>query len=106
MTLVYRIEISPSALQDVRSCYEYIAETSEGRAHQWFRGLQDAIKSLEVMPLRFSLAPESDLLGVEVRHYVYEKNYRILYTVQDRVVKIHHMRHSARQRMNEEDFIF
>ena len=57
------------------------------------------------MPLRFSVAQESELLGVAVRHYVYQKNYRILYTVHDKVVNIHHIRHSARQRMNEEDFI-
>jgi hypothetical protein len=55
--------------------------------------------------LRFPLAPESALLPFDVHHYIYQKNYRILYSVHDRVVKIHHIRHSARQDMDEEDFI-
>ena len=104
-SLAYRIEISPSALEDVRSCYDYIAETSEETANKWFRGLQEAINSLDTMPLRCPRAPESDLLSMQIRHYIYQKNYRILYTVHDTVVKIHHIRHTARQWMGEEDFI-
>jgi plasmid stabilization system protein ParE len=103
--LAYRIEIGPSALEDVRLCYEYIAEMSKKGANEWFRGLQKAIQSLDFMPLRFPLAPESALLPFDVHHYIYQKNYRILYSVHDRVVKIHHIRHSARQDMDEEDFI-
>lgn len=85
--------------------YERIAEDSPAAAAAWFDGLFAVIDSLETMPLRCPRAPESQILSIDIRHYIYRKHYRILYTVEGDTVRIHHIRHTARQWMTEEDFI-
>ncbi|HZO30164.1 MAG TPA: type II toxin-antitoxin system RelE/ParE family toxin [Chloroflexota bacterium] len=51
--------------------------------------------TLEEFPRRCPLAPENDDFDVEIRHLLYGE-FRILFTVDDNVVRVLHVRHGAR----------
>ena len=56
---------------------------------------------LESFPSRCPLALESEYLDIEIRQLLYEKKYRILFSIvddeNDGIVKIHRVRHSSQQ---------
>ena len=102
--MAYKVEILPGALQDIEDLFRWLSTDSPGTATKWFTGLQETFDKLEYMPARFPLAPESEIVGAEVRHCIYRRNYRVLFMISGQVVRIHHVRHSARQWMTEEEF--
>ena len=60
--------------------------------------------TLENFPQRCSLAIESQYMAIEVRQLLYQKQFLILFTVQnieegDGVVYIHRVRHGSQQRL-------
>ncbi|HXG64083.1 MAG TPA: type II toxin-antitoxin system RelE/ParE family toxin [Blastocatellia bacterium] len=102
--MAYRVDISPSALQDAEDAYLWIKRQSPSRAGAWYEGLLEAIFSLENMPARCPLAPESEDIGIAIRQLLYGKKgsmYRILFTIGydeatgEDVVRIFRIRHSA-----------
>lgn len=102
--MAYRVRILPGALQDARNYYEYLAASSIDTATQWFNGLFAAVETLTKMPNRCPKAPESAIVGREIRCLFYRRYYRILYGVEGKVVQIYHIRHTSQQYMNREDF--
>jgi plasmid stabilization system protein ParE len=88
--MTYQVRISPTALQEAEVIYAWIAQDSPQNAASWFNGLFDVIPSLETMPFRCSLAPEADILGEDIRQYIYRKNYRLVFKVEGEVVQIYH----------------
>jgi plasmid stabilization system protein ParE len=79
-------------------------------ADRWYAGLARALESLAQLPRRRPVAPESDMLGGELYQMIYGKGrsaYRILYRVfepegdEPGVVRILHVRHAARQRLDQ-----
>lgn len=103
--MVYRVRILPGALQDARNYYEFIAGYSPETAVKWFEGLFDVVQSLETMPMRCPIAPESELIGLSIRCLIYRKKYRVLYTIDEQVVQIYHIRHTAQEFMGSEEFL-
>jgi hypothetical protein len=71
----------------------------------------DAVYSLEEMPERFPVAPESDDFGVEIRHALFGKRtgvYRIVFRIYkegagEGVVRVICVRHGARDRLKPKD---
>lgn len=62
--------------------------------------MEDAIASLNTFPERCPLAPESGSFPFEVRQLLYGHKphvYRILFTIDEQVVKILHIRHARRR---------
>lgn len=102
--MVYRIEILASALEDAKNCYEFLAMSSPEKARKWIDPLMDAFTSLEVMPRRCPIAPETEFIGLEIRRLLYRKNYWILYTIDDSIVLIYHIRHTSQELMSAEAF--
>lgn len=98
----YQIEISERAQLEARSAALWMAQFSEEKATIWYFDLAAAIQSLENMPFRCSLAPESKSFGFEIRHLIFGK-YRILFTVEDETVYILNVRHSAQKTLNPDD---
>jgi plasmid stabilization system protein ParE len=103
--MAYRVDISPSALQDAEDAYLWIKQRSPSRAGAWYEGLLEAIYGLERMPARCSVAPESKDVGIMIRQLLYGKKartYRILFAIghdsstDEDVVRIFRIRHSAR----------
>ena len=101
VSLEYRVKILPDALEDAKSLYQWIKQESPMYATQWFNGLFDAIDELAFMPLRYARAPESNILDLPIHHYVYKRNYRILFMVDGDIVRIYRIRHTS-QRLVED----
>lgn len=109
--MAYRVDISPSALQDAEDAYLWIKKRAPMRAGAWYEGLLEAIYGLERMPARCPVAPESEDLGLTIRQLLYGKKgsvYRILFAIGcddstgEDVVRIFRIRHSARLKATPE----
>ncbi len=110
--MAYRVDISLPALADAEEAYLWLKERSPERAGHWYEGLLETIFSLENLPTRCPLAPESKDLGKEVRQLLYGKRgrvYRILFGITrddqagEDVVRIFRVWHSARARAEASD---
>jgi mRNA-degrading endonuclease RelE of RelBE toxin-antitoxin system len=73
-------------------------------ANNWYYEFQDTIASLQNFPNRCSKAPESKVIGCEVRQIWIGKKrkYRVLFVVIEDVVAILHVRHSRQSYRGEE----
>lgn len=100
--MVFRVEISPSALADAEEAFLWIQQESPSKADEWYNGLVDAILSLENFPNRCPLAPESEDIGREIRQLLY-KRHRILFGVTGDVVQVFRIRHTARDKLSPDE---
>ena len=97
----YRVELSSRALHDLDILY-FEKNVEESRAASlWFNGLQAAVDSLDLLPGRCPIAPESETAGRELRQLLYGNKphvYRIIYSIDEslKVVSVFHIRHAAR----------
>ena len=101
----FRISLQPEAYEGMENGYHYIEEQSPQRAQKWARELMEAINSLQTFPRRCPLAPENDSFPTEIRQLLYGKRsgiYRILFTIQDDVVSVLHIRHGAQDFLKPE----
>ena len=104
--MAFQVEVAPRALADIEAAFLYIRRDSPERASRWLLGIIDAINSLEEMPARCPVAPESEDLGEEVRvlhfgkrQHVYRVFFSIRFEGKDKgVVRVFHVRHGARRR--------
>jgi plasmid stabilization system protein ParE len=108
----YRVDISPAALQDAENAYLWLYEQSPERAALWYKGLLEKVFSLEELPARCPLAPESKDVGFKIRQLLYgRKNllYRILFTVgydektDEEIVRIYRIRHTAQRGLHADE---
>lgn len=94
-----RFEVDPGARVEIAGHYHRIAERSPERADRWYRGLIAEIATLEKLPLRCPVAPESEDTIRPVRELLYGKRkqglYRILFEANDDLIRIVAVRHSA-----------
>ena len=92
--------ITARARADTVEAFRWIAERSPAAAARWYAGLEKAIAKLADMPERCPVAhDESEQLGITLRQLLYGRRrgvYRILFTVEDKTVTLHYVRHSAR----------
>ena len=100
--MTYRVEISPSALNDAEAAFLWHQKESPKTAADWYNGLVDAILSLETFPNRCPIAPESEAIGREVRQLFYQRH-RILFGVSGQVVRIYRIRHTSRDWLSPEE---
>jgi len=82
----FRVDISPSALQDAEDAYLWIKKRAPMRAGAWYEGLLEAIYGLERMPARCPIAAESEDLGLTIRPLLYGRKARIDFIVEIVVV--------------------
>ncbi len=109
--MAYRVELTPQAVSDLDSALQYLVEAAPERAERWFAGMMDAVYSLEQMPERCHLAPESEDFGKDIREIFYGKRtgvYRILFRIygqdcSEGIVRVICVRHGARDRLKLED---
>lgn len=96
--MAYRVEISYRAERDIEDIVRYLHQHSPRAATRWHAGILEAVHTLEELPERAGLAPESEELGIELRQLLYGKRrnvYRILFTIEGDTVNIVRVRHSA-----------
>jgi plasmid stabilization system protein ParE len=89
----YKVILHPDAETDIDSSFEWGGRAwGQKNAKAWVRELRNTIRNrLTAMPLGYPLAPESEGLGISVRHLIVGR-YRILFIVEKRTVTILHVR--------------
>lgn len=84
------------AQRQIDKIHDAIARHAPMAADAWLDEMIAAIESLSEMPARCPTAPESRPPRLIVRHLILG-NYRILFTIRDRYVRVLGIRHSSRE---------
>ena len=108
--MAYRIDLTEPAEVDMDAAYMWLSSRSPEFAGCWFRGLPDAIDSLEFMPRRFALSPND---GEGIRKMLYGtggSQFHVLYRViepdideSEGIVRILHVYYAGRGSETEAD---
>lgn len=104
--MTFLVETTPIAEANIEKVYYWYRERNPEFADKWFRGLMNAIATLQENPLRCSLAVECDIFSEEVRQLLYGKSkstYRVLFTIRNTTVYILYVRHSAQAPLTKDD---
>jgi plasmid stabilization system protein ParE len=104
--MALQVEITPVAETQIEQAYFWYRERNPEFADRWFRGLMNAIATLQEKPQRCALAVEHGIFSEEVRQLLYGKSknvYRILFTIRDTTVYVLYVRHSAQAPMTVDD---
>lgn len=99
--MAYRVRFAASAEEDLEHLYLWVVTRAPLHGRVWFKGLENAIYSLQESPHRCPLAPENYQPEDGIRHLLYGKKpnvYRVLYLVNEKEKTVHvlHIRHGAR----------
>jgi plasmid stabilization system protein ParE len=102
--MAYLVEITTRAERDLADLHAEINAENSSAALKWYRGLEQAVLSLEEKPNRCTLTRKHGKL----RHLLYGHKphiYRVIYRVQNRnkQVEVLHIRHAARRRIKASD---
>lgn len=102
--MAFLVNLTARAERDLALLYLQINAEDSGAALKWYRGLKEAILSLEGRPNRCPVTPESD----KFRHLLYGNKphiYRAIYRVlgKQKQVEVPHIRHGARRRFKGAD---
>jgi len=102
--MAYVVNVTHRAERDLAFLYDEINAEHSDAALQWYRGLKEAILSLEEHPNRCPVTPEN----ANLRHLLYGHKphvYRVIYRVLQRrkQVDVLHIRHGARRRFKPSD---
>ncbi|BAZ01718.1 plasmid stabilization system protein [Tolypothrix tenuis PCC 7101] len=103
--MAFQVSLTQTANSEIEIAYSWLRERNPDYADRWFRGLMDAIATLQEKPRRCILAPENDAFAEEIRQLIYGKSrnkYRILFTIRENTVFVLHVRHSSQARLGEE----
>ncbi|MCC5608187.1 type II toxin-antitoxin system RelE/ParE family toxin [Nostoc sp. CHAB 5834] len=96
--MAFQVEITPIAEAQIEQAYRRYREQNPEFADRWFRGLMNAIATLQEKPQRCTLAVEHEIFPEEVRQLLYGKAknvYRVLFTIRDTTVYVLYVRHTA-----------
>lgn len=93
----YRIDIKPTAENDLARRFAQIEKESPQNAVSWYLGLIEAIEKLDELAERCPIAPEDIDLQRGIRHLVVG-DYRVLYVIEDETVSVLHVRHARHER--------
>ena len=91
----YKVILHPDAELDISSSFKWGCRAwGDEKARLWVRKLRNILrKQLTSMPLGCPLAPESEELGISIRHLIVGR-YRILFVVEGTTVTVLHVRGS------------
>jgi plasmid stabilization system protein ParE len=104
--MAFEVVTTPDAEHDATEILDWLMDQHAGATGlRWFLRLDEAIKSLAEFPRRCTLAPEDNLFSFEVRELLYGQKphvYRILFTVEENIVYVLHIRHGRRLPLTRE----
>ena len=97
--MAYLVNITARAERDLALLYREINAEDSDAALKWYRGLKEAILSLEEQPNRCPVTPEK----AQLRHLLYGNKphiYRVIFRVVEKQkrVDVLHIRHGARDK--------
>jgi plasmid stabilization system protein ParE len=104
--LAFQIDMTEPALADAEDYVRFIRDVKKEpeAAERWFRGLVQAVYSLEEFPEHCPVIPEQDEFPLEIRHLIYF-SHRIIFRVEhqpNRVV-IYRIYHGSRGNLVQAD---
>jgi toxin ParE1/3/4 len=104
--MAYVVNITVRAERDLDHVYGNIDAEHSEVAPKWYRGLKEAILSLEEHPRRCPVTRKKD----ELRHLLYGHKphvYRVIYRVleKQKLVEVLHIRHAARRKLKSSDVL-
>ena len=104
--MAFRVVVTQKAQLDIDEHTQYIAEDSPTAAARWKAELQDLILSLDEMPSRFSIIPESERLKLPYRsalHY----SHRVIFRVDEaaNTVYVSRVYHGFRKPINRREML-
>ena len=105
---MFRLVISAPAERDIESAYDWWrASRSEDQANRWYAGIHLSILALRKTALRCPPANESKLHPSGLRQMNFgigrKPTHRIIFVVDDDIVKIVRVRHSSQRSLREEE---
>ncbi len=104
--MIFRVDISELAENDIGDALAWIRSRSEKAAVQWLRAFEASLNSLDRMPNRCPIAPETLSFLIEIRNLLFgdgSMQYRIIFGVSvdeksgEGVVTIYRVRNSIRR---------
>lgn len=105
--MTYKVALTSRAELDRQRAYEwYRKKYSEAYATRWFNGISRAMDSLARHPERCHTASENDRFQFKLHELTYGKRknkHRILYRMQNELVLVLHIRHSAQRELTEDE---
>ena len=104
--MVFQVKTTRSAELQIETAYLWLKKRNFTYADEWFKGLMNAMASLQEKPRRCSLATESGVFSEEVRQLLYGKSrnrYRVLFTIREDIVHILFVRHTSQALLTEDD---
>ena len=98
--MAYLVELTLRAERDLDYLYQRISADDSAAAARWFNGLEAAIYTLEQLPRRCPVAPESRKAKRRLRQLLYGAKsdvYRVIYEIDEssKFVHILTIRHAA-----------
>ena len=102
MTVIFKVEITPSAEGDIAAIWDYIAQDNLIQANLFIGALESQIKSLAQFPEHCPLISENNILGTSYRHLIYGY-YRTIFRISRHTVVILRVIHGTRL-LNDEFF--
>ncbi|WP_375505785.1 type II toxin-antitoxin system RelE/ParE family toxin [uncultured Nostoc sp.] len=75
--MAFQVEITPIAETQIKQAYRWYRERNPEFADRWFRGLMNAIATLQEKPQRCALAVEHEIFPEEVRQLLYGKSKKV-----------------------------
>ena len=91
----YILTVHPDAESDINSSFQWGCRVwGRKNAEAWVRELRRVmITRLSSTPLSCPLAPESEELGISIRHLIFDR-YRVLFVVEKKTVTVLHVKGS------------
>ena len=102
MTVIFKVEITPSAEGDIAAIWDYIAQDNLMRSNLFIEALETQIKSLTQYPERCPFINENNILGTNYRHLLHGP-YRTIFRISRHTVVILRVIHGAR--LLNDDFL-
>jgi plasmid stabilization system protein ParE len=104
--LAFQVDITEQALVDAEDYVRFIRDVKKEpeAAERWFRGLVQAIYSLEDLAERCPVIPEQEEFSFEIRHLIYF-SHRIIFRVEHQTnsVVIYRVYHGSRHSLGHAD---
>ena len=104
----FHVVVMPKAAAELDGIIAWVASRSPQGAARLWASFENGLRSLEVNPLSCSIAPESDLIGREVRQLFFKtrkgRTYRALFDIRGDQVRVLRVRGPGQKLLDPDEF--